>query len=55
MRPVFCSPTSRTFISCPLPFFVVLPSRDLRSTAILTFLQFDSLRDTCPLMPLDIL
>ena len=51
--PVPCSPASRTFISSLPPFSVLLPSRDLRSPACLTFLQFDSLRDT--LMPLDIL
>ena len=51
--PVPYSPASRTFISRLPPFSVLLPSRDLRSPARLTLLQFDSLRDT--LMPLDIL
>ena len=55
LRPVFCSPTSRTFISYLPPFSVFLLSRYWRSTGLLTFLQFDSLRDTCLLMPLDIL
>ena len=49
--PVPCSPASRTFICRLPPFSVLLPSRDFRSSACLTLLQFDSLRHTCALMP----
>ena len=55
LHPVPCSSASCTFISRLPPFSMLLPCRDLRSPACLTFLQFDSLRDTCALMPLDIL
>ena len=55
--------TSRfPYPALPLPVPLSLASRpfpccfcDLKSRARLTFLQFDSLRDTCALMPLDIL
>ena len=55
LHPVPCSSASCTFISRLLPFSMLFPCRDLRSLAPLTLLQFDSLRDTCALMPLDIL
>ena len=55
LHPVPCSSTSCTFISRLPPISMLLPCRDLRSPARLTFLQFDSLRDTCALMLLDIL
>ena len=53
--PIPCSPASRTFISHLPPFTVPLLCHDLRSPARLHFLQFDSLRDTCALLQLDIL
>ena len=53
--PVPYSPASRSFISQLPPFTVLLPCLGLRLPARLHFFQFDSLRDTCALMPLDIL